>query len=136
MKPIFFLFAFGLSLASCNTGPKPGSGSKPAPAPAQEVFEYVCMGTEPFWSVEITAAGIYFSTPEIAKTAYPYKAPKTTDAGAVYETEAMIDGVKSKLKVTVSPGACSDGMSDTEYPYFSEVVRDGETLKGCAREKD
>ncbi len=136
MKPILFLFAFGLSLASCTTGPKPGGASKPAPTPVQEVFEYVCMGTEPFWSVEITAAGIYFSTPEIAKTAYPYKAPKTTDAGAVYETEAMIGGVKSKLKVTVSPGACSDGMSDTEYAYFSEVVRDGETLKGCAREKD
>ncbi|MBK7477638.1 MAG: hypothetical protein IPN74_01375 [Haliscomenobacter sp.] len=136
MKTIPFVLALALSLASCTTGPKPGSDSKTPPPPAQEVFEYICMGTEPFWSVEITAGGIYFSSPEIAKTAYPYKAPKTGDAGAVYETEATISGVKSKLKVTVSPGACSDGMSDTEYPYFSEVVRDGETLKGCAREKD
>jgi uncharacterized membrane protein len=33
----------------------------------------------------------------------------------------------------VSPGKCSDGMSDTVYPFTAVLTVSGQTERGCAR---
>ena len=39
---------------------------------------------------------------------------------------------ETRLVLRLTPGECSDGMSDRRYGYLAEVWIDGETLKGCA----
>ncbi len=134
MKNSAALLLFILVLSACNQAAKPAATApKTNQAPNQEAVAFVCMGTEPFWSVEISEKAIVFQSPEIAPVSYPYVAPQTGDAGAVYITPP--GGGKSGMKITITPGACSDGMSDVEYPYFVVVEREGQILRGCAREK-
>jgi len=44
--------------------------------------------------------------------------------------EAIGGGHRIVLRLT--PGECSDGMSDRHYPYFAEVGVGKALLKGCA----
>ena len=39
---------------------------------------------------------------------------------------------EQRLVLRLTPGDCSDGMSDRHYGYSAEVWIDGETLWGCA----
>lgn len=87
------------------------------------------LGTEPFWAVEITPAGLTYSgvdRPE-QKAANPGPALQGTVATWTTETEA-----KSPLVVTLTATDCSDGMSDRTYPLTARVEIGTETLTGCA----
>jgi uncharacterized membrane protein len=87
------------------------------------------LGTEPFWAVEITPAGLTYSgvdRPE-QKAANPGPALQGTVATWTAETEA-----KTPLIVTLTATDCSDGMSDRTYPLTAKVEIDGQTLTGCA----
>ncbi len=87
------------------------------------------LGTEPFWAVEITPAGLTYSgvdRPE-QKAANPGPALQGTVATWTTETEA-----KTPLVVTLTATDCSDGMSDRTYPLTARVEIGGETLTGCA----
>lgn len=42
---------------------------------------------------------------------------------------------KRRFILTITPGTCSDGMSDTVYKYTSTLTYRGKTEKGCARLK-
>jgi len=35
------------------------------------------------------------------------------------------------VTITLTPGACSDGMSDRTYPYVATIALGDETLRGC-----
>lgn len=87
------------------------------------------LGTEPFWAVEITPAGLTYSgvdRPE-QKAANPGPALQGTVATWTTETAA-----KTPLVVTLTATDCSDGMSDRTYPLTARVEIGGETLTGCA----
>jgi len=87
------------------------------------------LGTEPFWAVEITPAGLTYSgvdRPE-QKAANPGPILQGTVATWTTETEAG-----NKLSVTVMSTDCSDGMSDRTYPLTAKVEIGGESLTGCA----
>ena len=87
------------------------------------------LGTEPFWAVEITPAGLTYSgvgRPE-QKAANPGPALQGTVATWTTETEA-----KTPLVVTLTATDCSDGMSDRTYPLTARVEIGTETLTGCA----
>ena len=87
------------------------------------------LGTEPFWAVEITPAGLTYSgvdRPE-QKAANPGPILQGTVATWTTETEAG-----NKLSVTVMATDCSDGMSDRTYPLTAKVEIGGESLTGCA----
>ena len=87
------------------------------------------LGTEPFWAVEITPAGLTYSgvdRPE-QKAANPGPALQGTVATWTAETEAKIP-----LVVTLTATDCSDGMSDRTYPLTARVEIGDETLTGCA----
>ncbi|MNX30631.1 hypothetical protein D3C86_608020 [compost metagenome] len=87
------------------------------------------LGTEPFWAVEITPAGLTYSgvdRPE-QKAANPGPALQGTVATWTTETAA-----KTPLVVTLTATDCSDGMSDRTYPLTARVEIGTETLTGCA----
>ncbi|HRD80189.1 MAG: hypothetical protein IAE84_03505 [Saprospiraceae bacterium] len=113
---------FVVLLAACGT-PKQGSQSNVVAEKS-----YNCVGTEPFWNVKVEASGITFLLMGEEAVVYPYKAARKEGAAQVYET--AVQG--SRLKLSISEEGCSDGMSDTNYPYKVTVEKDGTTYQGCA----
>lgn len=89
------------------------------------------VGTEPFWGIEIAAPTMVLSEPGD-------DGDKITEFRIEYTAQAGPDAhvwTSGPLTVTVSSGECSDGMSDTTYPYAIEATLIGEgtrTFKGCA----
>lgn len=85
------------------------------------------VGTEPFWSVEITKEdSIIVNMPD-------WNAPlrvKITEADATRDM-AEYKAEKDSLRLIVHPYFCSDGMSDFLYTQRLELVYKGQTYRGC-----
>lgn len=89
-----------------------------------------CFGTEPFWDVNISEKNgtiVFNNIGEEALHTLPYVKPKIEGEQAIYEA---IEG-KNTLKITLKSEKCSDGMSDIQHKYSSEVVFNGKKYKGC-----
>lgn len=89
------------------------------------------LGTEPFWSFEIVGKSMKFSSPEnLAGTEIPYNLTRLQPG---WRFAGATDG--KLLVLSIMPGQCSDGMSDTVYPYKATFKWGERTEQGCAREK-
>jgi uncharacterized membrane protein len=132
-----------LVLAACNSGQPdadsqgtnaaPSQAASAAPSPSSAAPEpeqrLQALGTEPFWSVYVEDQGLRYTTPENLKgTRFP--ARRTTE-GEAQVWSGTYEGGPFTLRI--APGTCSDGMSDTVYPYSAQVTLAGEIRKGCAR---
>lgn len=126
----------GLMLAACTQQPgeisrdtKPFDGIAPTAS-------ITVGGTEPFWGLSVEPQGegyeASYSSPEnIEGTAFPVTRFAGNN-GVGYSGE--IDGQAVHLALT--PGACSDGMSDRTYPYSATLALGERTLFGCAHTSD
>ena len=84
-------------------------------------------GTEPFWNVEIEGDEATFSSPEnLEGTSFPV------------ERFAGLNGISfsgrlegESFDAMVTPGDCSDGMSDRTYPYTVTISWGTDQLVGC-----
>jgi len=130
-----FMLVPVLVLGACSQEPAaaPEAASPAEPAPVLAGVDLTrpvrVLGTEPFWGLDITSAGLVYSGvdrpeqradnggPEILGTSASWS--ETTDAGA-------------ELKIDLFATECSDGMSDRVYPLTARVEIGGETLAGCA----
>lgn len=126
------LLALVMTAAAAAAPAAPAEPWPPAPKLAEAVKgELRGAGTEPFWGIEITAQKITLTTPGLENDeTNEFKPEYSTALGAAAHT-----WTSGPLTVTVSEGACSDGMSDTNYPYAIEVTLIGKnamSLKGCA----
>ena len=95
-------------------------------------FDYWCMGNEPFWRVQISEKEnlIDFYNPMEQKYFhFSFSKPEIKHNSTIYTAE---DKAGHKIKITISPEKCSDGMSERSYSFKSEAVLDGTTFKGCA----
>ena len=137
MKPANLLLVLALTLAACHSGPDDSSGSANAPGDAASTQAYDEIGesetlrftgTEPFWGGSVTGNRLTYSTPE-------------NQAGTTITVERFagrnglsfngtLDG--GDFIMAVTPGACSDGMSDRSYPFTVMLKLPGETRNGCA----
>lgn len=133
MRPLFAALAV-LVLAACSpaeeAAPPPEA---PAPAPVLggvELAEPVrALGTEPFWSLELTGTELVYTAPETPGQRAPQPNPLVQGTTATWEAETA-DG--TALSVTLIATECSDGMSDRTYP-LTALVKVGElALTGCA----
>lgn len=108
----------------------PANSAEPAAAPpaAKPTARYRFTGTEPFWGGTIDGATILYQTPD--DQAGETIAATVTTEGATTRYSAMLDGKPFILKLT--PGTCSDGMSDTVYPLHAVLAVHGEPRQGCA----
>lgn len=110
----------------------PQTGEKPGDVPTfdgiAEGEVISALGTEPFWSARIEGTVLTYSTPE-----------------NIDGTEIQIDrfagngglGISgslngSALQLAITPGDCTDGMSDRNYPYSATLSLGGGNMFGCA----
>ena len=116
-------------LAACQgSDGAPGSGPAQtfdAIAPTETVF---VTGTEPFWSLEIEDGQALYKTPQDPDGERLEVARFAGNNGLAYN--GRIAG--GSLDAMITPGACSDGMSDRTYPYTATLLVGGQQRNGCA----
>lgn len=98
----------------------PPPTAAPAAAPS---YSYKAVGTEPGWALTVTPAtmryeGDYGSVSIGEPTPANFRPAPGAYAGP-------------RLKLTIAPGPCSDGMSDFTYRHTVRLVADGKTVTGC-----
>lgn len=134
MRHFALAAAFALILSACS------QADEPAPAPAAPEPAAVlagvdltkpvrALGTEPFWSVELTGTQMVYAAPEPPELRAPQPRPVVQGTTATFEGKAADGGTFS---VMLAATECSDGMSDRTYPLSAIVTLDGRTLTGCA----
>ena len=114
-------------------------GASPAPPPLVEASatpagpelpaRFTALGTEPFWAAKVDGARLTYLTPE--DLAGQPVAVARTRQGDLVEFAATLAG--KRLTLTVSAGPCSDGMSDTVYPFAVRRRLGDDEQRGCAR---
>ncbi|MBD2440288.1 COG3650 family protein [Nostoc sp. FACHB-110] len=93
--------------------------------------KFVARGTEPFWSVTVSKSGIVYSSPEVKKQTFPYVAPLTAQGrSADFVRVYRLRG--NNTLILKKDNACSDGMSDKQYPYSAILILGNKVLEGCA----
>lgn len=128
------LIATALSLAACGQAPMGSTEAAAPPADAPTTIapdysgDFDALGTEPFWSVKVRATGLTLSRPDHPDVLASGASRKVEGETGVFD--AMGDSQRLVLRLT--PGECSDGMSDRRYAYFAEVRVGEHLLKGCA----
>ncbi len=98
-------------------------------------YEFIAMGNEPFWSVDIIPAEQLIVLKDIGMNkvfVFPYRPANI--GGGVFRFETS-NAANEKLVIVLREERCSDGMSDRRYNYSAEVEINGRTLKGCAIKK-
>lgn len=103
---------------------------------------FSCSGTEPFWSLETTGTTVTFSDIESTK---PTKFKDVTIKDAAGTTSGVVQhyfgstGLMTYLNAFIvdqeamTGSTCSDGMSDTKYPYSVYLTVDKQVLTGCCK---
>ncbi|QXE21702.1 hypothetical protein B6N60_00379 [Richelia sinica FACHB-800] len=98
-----------------------------------EVF--IARGTEPFWNINVSRRGIFYTDINGKKLNFPYVTPlkaegRSADLVRVYK----LRGRNNTLIIT-KVKECSDGMSDQKYPYATTLILGNRVLEGCAERK-
>lgn len=121
-----------LALAACT--PAPPAAPVQASADlhqATTVFpqQLQALGNEPFWSVQADGQQLHWSSPEnlqgVAIDA------QREQIGDVLHYRGQMGAEPVTLSISVEP--CSDGMSDTQYPWSAQWQQGGAVYSGCAR---
>lgn len=133
MTSRMFFAAPLLALAACQSGPEgPAGTTRDSPGAAfsaigpEETIRFT--GTEPFWGGEVTGGSLTYSTPE--------NPDGTTIAVERFAGNNGL-GLSGTLEgqafdMAVTPGECSDGMSDRTYPFTVTLKVGAEQRSGCA----
>jgi uncharacterized membrane protein len=122
--------AIPLLLAACQTE----NGAR-APGTSPEGFDAIgksetirFTGTEPFWSGKVSGESLTYKTPENAD-GIRFAVRRFSGQGGL-GFSGTLDG--AAFDMTVTPGACSDGMSDRTYLYTVTLKIGDDTREGCA----
>ena len=119
-------------LGACQHGPAP---DQPAPVSTTTLGgvdlrqPILVLGTEPFWTVEITSAQLRYHGLERPEQTASNPGPVFQGKTAVFTGRTQQNNA---LVITLIDADCSDGMSDRLYPLTAKVEIGGETLDGCA----
>ncbi|WP_028747041.1 COG3650 family protein [Rhizobium mesoamericanum] len=123
------LMLLASTLIACGQSAADATTAKGSPtAPADFVGDLNALGTEPFWAIKIRTDGLTFSRPgaEDVKIANP--GPVIAQDRATW---TIVNG-PTPLKLTLTKGNCSDGMSDRHYTLNAVLVFADKTMYGCA----
>lgn len=91
---------------------------------------YRLLGTEPFWSVDMTRDGLVYTRLGADTIQFPFGELRRRPRN----DEMWTSSGGHEIMARVSRRQCSDGMSDRVYRFTARVVIDGEQLDGCAFE--
>ena len=113
------------------------NGSKPKETPKKDDKAALsCGGTEPFWGLKITKKQMTYMPMDGEKITLPITYNQTS------ENDTSLAGIyaeKGNNRITAflaKVPACSDGMSDIEYPYsVSVLINKKHVYSGCCHIK-
>lgn len=130
--PLTATFTIGtaLLLAACQTQDASGApGTSPTGFDAIGEGDTIHFtGTEPFWGGTAKGTSLTYSTPEdIEGTEITVR--RFHGQGGL-GLSGTLNG--ADFDMTVTPGICSDGMSDRRYPYTVTLKIADDTRLGCA----
>jgi uncharacterized membrane protein len=121
---------------SSHSAIAPPPPSPPAPARTSETAvglalptRFTALGTEPFWAAKVNGDKLTYSTPEeqVGRTISVTRSMR----GELVDLAGTLAG--KDLTLTLSAGPCSDGMSDTVYPFTVRRRFGADEQRGCAR---
>ncbi|MDD3798762.1 MAG: hypothetical protein PHE36_06240 [Novosphingobium sp.] len=136
MTPILPLV---LVLAACSSG-GPAETNAPGDPEDRHPYEGIApgetvhfTGTEPFWGGQAAGGVLTYTTPD-KPAGETIRIARFAGRNGISFTGKMADGKPFGMAVT--PGECSDGMSDRTYP-FTVTLRigpqgEGQLRTGCA----
>lgn len=130
MRAIGLLLLLGL--AACQPGGEiavPGDSSDHAPfagISADDTIRFT--GTEPFWGGQSRGNRLVYTTPEDPEGTM--LAVKRFAGRGGLSLSGQLNG--ERFDLTVTPGQCSDGMSDRSYPFTATLMLGDQTRQGCA----
>lgn len=132
-RPLLLAAALALPLAACQPGPEGPNGT--TRDTAGEAFSAIgpeetvqFTGTEPFWGGKVAGSTLTYSTPENVDGMTITVERFAGNNGLGYS--GTLEGQSFDMAIT--PGECSDGMSDRTYP-FTVTLKIGEDQRsGCA----
>lgn len=101
-------------------------GSKFDAIRADETISF--LGTEPFWNGKVGGGQLTYSTPEneAGETAPARRFAGNNGLGF---SGSLAEG---PFDLTITPGECSDGMSDRMFPYTATLKIGERQQNGCA----
>lgn len=127
----FVAFTALLALAGCKGGQddRVVTAEDAKPYDGIEAGETIIIGgTEPFWGGEISGETLTYTTPEDPDgqtiTVRRFAGMNGLGFSGTLEEKA--------LDLAITPGSCSDGMSDRTYPFTATLRIGTETRNGCA----
>lgn len=123
------LAACGQSMGASETAAPPADA--PVAAGPDYAGDFDVIGTEPFWSVKIRSASVVLTRPDAAQVSNANPGVRIDGEQGVWDSNGQSEDA-GRLVVRLTPGVCTDGMSDRVYRFYAEVWIDRETLKGCA----
>lgn len=93
-----------------------------------------CTGTEPFWSIKLTP-GYAHADLMFAERRYLFRLQRfqqTMNRTDIFHLRGIARG--ANMSLIIRHESCSDGMSDTNYPYSAIALISGiHTIAGCCR---
>lgn len=132
MRPALFPIAALFALAACQSGGDetavPGDRKDDRPfseISAKETVRF--LGTEPFWGGAVTGDQMTYETPE-KPAGQRITVARFAGRGGLSFSGKLVD---ADLTMTITPGACSDGMSDRHYPFTVTLQIGTELRSGC-----
>ena len=108
------------------TGVASAEGAAFAAIAADDTIRFT--GTEPFWGGTVSGGELVYSTPENQEG-------ETIGVRRFAGNNGLgFSGVRggAPFDMTITPGACSDGMSDRTYPFTVTLRLGEEQRNGCA----
>lgn len=121
------------ALAACQAGGTSGSsipGDRSDTKPydgiaADEIVHFT--GTEPFWGGEVAGEKLIYKTPETPEGESIVVGRFAGRGGMAFN--GTLRGMAFTL--AISPGTCSDGMSDRSYPFLAMLKIGDAVRSGC-----
>jgi uncharacterized membrane protein len=108
------------------------------PAAPDVVLPLRLVGTEPFWGVLLANGSLSFNGVDRGAIVAPITSRTVERGRTVFQTSPPSVQRPVAVRAALTPGDCSDGMSDRTYPYSAVVEIDYAgaappvTLNGCA----
>jgi len=117
-----------LVLAACAPAKEDGIDPKGKTFDTVKPEEVVTLlGTEPFWNLRIESGEGVWATPDNQPGTRLALRRFAGNNGLGFT--GTLDG--KPFTATLTPGQCSDGMSDRRFPFVATIALGGETFEGC-----
>ena len=116
-----------LALAACSSSDQPVPGEVPVFDGISEDEALTLLGTEPFWGAKINGSTLTYSTPDNIEGVEIEVSRFAGNGGLGLNGEFNGEA----MQIAVTPGECSDGMSERTYPFTVTLIIGETQLNGC-----